>query len=225
MAQPVAVLVDGDNISGKNAAAILGIAMQHGDPAVVRVYTDAQRASEWHGAIGYRLLHAGSGKNATDILLAIDAMEFVYARTVKSFIIATSDGDFTHLAVRLRELGAKVTGVGEAKAPRAFRASCTSFVELGAQPTARLVPKAQTGVSDLDIRIRAMIATHSKKGIGMRITELASKMHVEHGIRIRTLPEKTWRAYLAARPALFDLDPRGPEAMVRFRPTGFAAVA
>ena len=73
MTQPVAVLVDGDNISGKNAAAILGIAMKHGDPVVVRAYLDAQRASDWHGAIGYRLVHAGSGKNASDILLAIDA--------------------------------------------------------------------------------------------------------------------------------------------------------
>jgi hypothetical protein len=50
-------------------------------------------------------------------------------------------------------------------------------------------------------------------------------MHVQHGIRISTFPEKTWRSYLQARPALFDLDPRGPEAMVRFRPEGFAQVA
>ena len=44
MTQPVAVLVDGDNISGKNGAAILGIAKEHGDPIVVRAYLDAQRA-------------------------------------------------------------------------------------------------------------------------------------------------------------------------------------
>lgn len=225
MAQPVAVLVDGDNIGGKNAATILGIASKHGNPAVVRAYLDAQRASDWHGAIGYRLLHAGSGKNATDILLAIDAVELSYARGIKSFIIATSDGDFTHLSVRLRELGAIVIGVGEAKAPRAFRASCTSFVELGAQPTVKLVPKTQTGVTELDQKIRAMIAMHSKKGAGMRIVELAPKMHVQHGIKISTLPEKNWRNYLKARPALFDLDARGPEAMVRFRPEGFADVA
>lgn len=225
MAQPVAVLVDGDNISGKNAGAILGIAMKHGDAMVVRVYLDAQRASEWHDAIGYRLLHAGTGKNATDILLAIDAVELVYTRTVKSFIIATSDGDFTHLAVRLRELGASVVGVGEAKAPRAFRASCTSFVELGAEPTVKLVPRAPTGVSDLDIKIRNMIATHSKKGMGIRIAELAPKMYVQHGIKISALPEKSWRNYLAARPNLFDLDARGPSAMVRYRPAGFTKAA
>jgi uncharacterized LabA/DUF88 family protein len=225
MTQPVAVLVDGDNISGKNAAAILGIAKEHGDPIVVRAYLDAQRASDWHGAIGYRLVHAGSGKNASDILLAIDAMDLVHAKTAMRFIIASSDGDFTHLAVRLRELGAKAIGVGEAKAPHMFRASCSSFVELGAKPTVKLVPKVSTGVADLDLKIRAMIADHSKKGAGMRIAALAPKMHVAHGIKISTLPEKSWRNYLTARPDLYDVDPRGPEAMVRFRPEGFASAA
>jgi hypothetical protein len=73
--QHVSVLVDGDNISGKHAAQIRSIAIERGDPSVLRVYTDAQRPSVWHGAIGYRMLHAGTGKNAADILLALGAME------------------------------------------------------------------------------------------------------------------------------------------------------
>jgi uncharacterized protein (TIGR00288 family) len=222
MTQPVAVLVDGDNISGKNAAAILGIAKEHGDPIVVRAYLDAQRASDWHGAIGYRLLHAGSGKNASDILLAIDAMDLVHAKTAMRFIIATSDADFTHLAVRLRELGAKVVGVGETKAPHMFRASCSTFVELDTNPSVKLVAKVPTSVTELDLKIRAMIAQHSEKGAGIRIAALAPKMHLTHGLKISTLPEKNWRNYLTARSALYNVDPRGPEAMVRFRPEGFA---
>lgn len=54
MAQSLAVLVDGDNVSGKHAEEILSVAVKHGEPAVVRVYADAQRSSEWHGAIGHR---------------------------------------------------------------------------------------------------------------------------------------------------------------------------
>ena len=225
MAQPVAVLVDGDNISGKHAAAILAVAAEYGDPSVVRAYLDAKLASDWHVSIGYRLVHAGSGKNAADILLALDAMELVLSREVRCFIIATSDGDFTHLALRLREHGAKVIGIGEAKAPQSFRATCTDFVEVGKQKALKLVPREPAGVTELDHNIRAMIAAHSKKGAGMRIADLAPKMHVQHGIRISTFPDKTWRAYLLARPALFELDPRGPEAMVRFRPEGFSHVA
>lgn len=53
MAQPVSVLVDGDNISGKHVEKILSIAAQHGEPTLVRVYADAQRPSDWHSAIGY----------------------------------------------------------------------------------------------------------------------------------------------------------------------------
>ena len=44
-----------------------------------------------------------------------------------------------------------------------------------------------------------------------------------HGVKISELPEKRWRSYLAVRPALYDLDPKGPEALVRFRPEGFAS--
>lgn len=225
MAQFVTVLVDGDNISGKHARQILSLAVQQGDPAVVRVYLDAQRPSVWHDAIGYRMLHAGTGKNAADILLALDAMELVLSKGMRIFIIASSDGDFTHLATRLREHGAKVIGIGEAKAPSAFRASCNAFVEIGTAPPVRLMSKSSAICRTLDQQIRAMISAHSKKGAGMRIAELAPKMHTEHGVQISTYPERTWRAYLVARPALYDLDPRGPEAMVRFRHDGFAQAA
>lgn len=221
--QPVAVLVDGDNISGKHAERILSIASGYGDLKVVRVYVDAQRPSDWHGAIGYRMLHAGTGKNASDLLLALDAMELALSSDMRSFVIASSDGDFAHVAFRLREYGARVVGIGENKAPRAFRACCTDFVELEARQAVSLVPKPQSGVTEMDLMIRAMIAEHSKLGAGMRIAELSPKMHSRHDVRISSYPERSWRAYLAARPTLYDLDPRGPEAKVRFRPEGFAA--
>jgi hypothetical protein len=225
MAQSVSVLVDGDNISGKHAEQILSVAAKHGEPAVVRVYADAQRPSDWHGALGYRILHAGTGKNASDILLALDAMELLLSKHTRCFVIASSDGDFTHLATRLREHGAKVIGIGEAKAPSAFRASCSEFVEIGKARPVRLVPKPAAIATALDLQIRAMIATHSKNGAGMRIAELAPKLHAQHGIRSSTYPERSGRAYLVARPSLYDLDPRGPEAMVRFRPEGFSKAA
>ena len=117
MGQSVSVLVDGDNISGKHARQILSVAAQHGELQVVRVYSDAQRNSDWHDAAGYRMQHAGTGKNAADLLLALDAMELLLSRDMRCFVIASSDGDFTHLATRLREHGATVVGIGEAKAP------------------------------------------------------------------------------------------------------------
>ncbi|MCV2865605.1 NYN domain-containing protein [Albidovulum sediminicola] len=125
--------------------------------------------SDWHGAAGFRLIHAGTGKNAADLLLCIDAMELAMGQSFSDVVIASSDGDFAHLAVQLRERGLRVIGVGEAKAPPLFRAACTRFEVVSGKA-----------------------------------------------------PERTWRAYLAARPSLYELDPRGPEAKVRFLPAGFA---
>ncbi|MBL3575536.1 NYN domain-containing protein [Rhodovulum sulfidophilum] len=224
MMSRLAVLVDGDNISGCHAERILSIASRQGSPTVVRVYTNARRTSEWHDACGFRMIHAGTGKNASDVLLVIDAMELALSGGIDQFVIASSDGDFTHLAYRLREHGAMVTGVGEGKAPSGFRGACSDFVLIDPGPSIRLVRSAPP-VADLDLKIRAIIAAASTKGAGMRLAALGASMHSKHGIRIGALPEQTWRAYLAARPHLYDLGPRGPDCMVRFKPEGFPAAA
>tara|TARA_R100000988_G_C3877213_1_gene106616 strand:- start:272 stop:427 length:156 start_codon:yes stop_codon:yes gene_type:complete len=49
-------------------------------------------------------------------------------------------------------------------------------------------------------------------------------MHKLHGVMISKSPEKSWRAYLAKRPALYSLDPKGPKAKVRYRPDAFKTV-
>jgi hypothetical protein len=217
MAQPVAVLVDGDNISGRHAAAILALAGTHGEATITRVYLDAQRAGEWASVVGYRLIHAGTGKNAADILLALDAMELALTKGVRQFVIASSDGDFTHIAQRLRESGAKVIGVGEAKAPTAFRASTTRFVELEVKPVVKLVVKPEIALSALEAKLRDVILSNDEAGKGVRLTTLCAEMLKQHGIKTAQLTETNWRAYLAARPAIFDIDPSGSEARVRFR--------
>lgn len=236
----VAIFVDGENLSASCAEAILSIGAQVGVPDVVRVYMNAACNSDWHGAAGFRLIHAGTGKNAADLLLSIDAMELALTQAFSGVVIASSDGDFTHLAVRLRERGLRVVGVGEDKAPRAFRGACTRFEVVTARSPAKEVPPPvapasppapdpapaptgkKSGVSVLDLNIREMIRQHSTKAQGMRITDLNPAMSRAHGTRISEQPERTWRAYLAARPALYDLDAKGPEARVRFRPAGFA---
>lgn len=164
------------------------------------------------------MIHAGAGKNAADLLLAIDAIELSLGGRADAFVIVSSDGDFSHLAQRLREYGAAVTGVGEGKAPETFRRSCGDFVELGAA-----VADAEANVTDLDRKIRAEISEKSKKGQGISIKSLGQIMNQRHKIRINTLPQGNWRGYLATRSHLYDLDPKGSEAMVRIKPEGFAA--
>ena len=214
----VAVLIDGDNLSGKHAARIMRVAAALGRPTVLRAYVDAQRPSDWHAVHGFRLMHAGTGKNASDLLLALDAVELALRDDIDQFVIASSDGDFSHLALRLREYGALVTGVGEAKTPQTFRAACADFVEIEAQHlTSVPKPPASEARGNLDKKIRALMTEQGCLSEGMRISALGPLMHARHGTRISTFPERTWRAYLTARPELYFLDPRGPEARVRLR--------
>ncbi|SFN71462.1 Uncharacterized conserved protein, LabA/DUF88 family [Roseovarius lutimaris] len=238
----VAVLVDGDNINAMHAEQVRCAGRRLGRVDVTRVYAAANIKSDWLTTPGYRVMHAGSGKNAADILLCIDAMELALTSGIENFVIATSDGDFSHVAQRLRERGLHVHGMGEAKSPQSFRLACTTFTVLKtarcsvatpvakpptpvAKPPAPVAKSSQPDVSELDRNIKAMIACHSVKGGGMRLQDLALKMCQAHGTRISTLSEKNWRAYLAKRPNLYVLDPRGPNATVRLHSKAFASAS
>lgn len=228
----IALLVDGDNVPALHAATILATARSLGQVDILRCYLNAQKSSSWLTQPEFRPIHAGCGKNASDLLLAIDAMELALGGRVGGFVIASSDSDFNHLAHRLREKGLLVHGLGEQKTPPAFRAACSGFTQLGqaaAQPALAVATSGPEPVSkapvNLEMAIRHVIAAHSKQGKGMKLTELAPKMHQTHGIRISAQQEKTWRAYFLARPHLFDIDPRGADCHVRYRPEGFAGLA
>lgn len=232
MTSRIALLVDGDNISAANLSRIRQIAEKLGRADIARVYGNALTAPGWLAADGFRFIHSGTGKNATDLLLTIDAMELALTAGIEGFVLVTSDGDFTHLANRLREHGLCVTGIGEAKAPSAFRAACTTFHQIDPE-AARSAPKialvvnaaakatppkpAPKTTDELCRNIQKILAENGPAAQGMMIARLASAIHARHQVRISTLPEKTWRAYLLARPELFDLDPKGPDAKVRLR--------
>ena len=67
------------------------------------------------------------GKNATDSALIIDAMDLLYSGNVDVFCLVSSDSDFTRLAMRLRESGETVYGIGGKKTPVAFQNACDRF--------------------------------------------------------------------------------------------------
>lgn len=236
MTARVAVFVDGENVSADHAPRIRAVANALGTPEMVRVYGNASILPKWDGMPGFRFIHSGTGKNATDILLTVQAMEAALSGAFAALVIASSDRDFTHLVTRIRELGVEVVGVGEAKAAQQFRVACTRFEVLAAAKIksvpgpvrpAPIVPLQlpEPCVSDLDRKIRDFIAIHSTNGQGVPIHQLGPTMHSLHKVRISSYPERTWRAYLSRRPALYALDPKGPDARVRFRAAGFATGA
>jgi hypothetical protein len=56
-----------------------------------------------------------------------DALEAMFDGRANTFCIVTSDSDFAYLCRKLRERGAKVWVIGEAKTPAALRNACDTF--------------------------------------------------------------------------------------------------
>ena len=211
MSKHVALLIDGDNISATHAAALFEVAATLGTRVVSRVYGNSSGIAGWHAVTGLRLMHSGTGKNASDILLTLDAMQFALTRDIDTFLIASSDGDYGHLMLRLRELGKTAIGVGRPKTPDSYRSTCSRFIALEDEPQQ---PDAKQPTS-LDAQILAAIAFDGDPKNGMRLSLLGQHMYQKHGVGVDDIPDATWRDYLSSRPHLYDLDPRGPNARVR----------
>jgi len=230
----VSVFVDGENISAGHAPGILAAARALGVVDLVRVYGDAGLLKVWEDVPEFRLIHSGTGKNAADLLLCVDAMERALSGTCDVVVIASSDGDFRHLAERLRERGVTVVGMGQEPAGMRFKASCSRFVVLraeartaGLKGVSEIADSAQVSepapcppagqVANLTKKIIGVIAQNGCPDTGLEVATLNHLMHRQHRVAIGSYPEKTWRGYLQARPRHFDLDPKGPYARVRLR--------
>ena len=86
------------------------------------------------------------GKNASDVALAIDAMELLFTQPIGAFAIVSSDSDFTPLVVRILNNKKKVYGFGERKAPSPFVSACSEFFYLeAAKETAKVIANAEVG--------------------------------------------------------------------------------
>jgi uncharacterized LabA/DUF88 family protein len=132
----LAVLIDADNVPYSNIKGMLEEIAKYGTPTTKRIYADWTKpnANGWKSVL---LEHAITpiqqysytvGKNSSDSALIIDAMDLLYSDKVDGFCIVSSDSDFTRLAIRLRESGMKVIGIGEKKTPSAFIVACDRFI-------------------------------------------------------------------------------------------------
>ena len=70
------------------------------------------------------------GKNASDIDMAISAMDILYSNHVNAFCIMSNDSDFTGLAKRLKESNVFVIGAGLSNACPSFINVCDRFFML-----------------------------------------------------------------------------------------------
>ena len=135
----LAILIDAENASPRNAEGVFEAAGKLGNAIVRRIYGDFSngRLASWSAAIrSYSIVPChqpapASGKKAADIALAVAAMDLLYRERLDGIALISSDSDFTRLAQRLREGGLAVYGFGESKTPGAFRAACHRFEIVG----------------------------------------------------------------------------------------------
>lgn len=102
---------------------------KYGIASVKRVYGDwsSETLKNWrevllpHAITPVQQFAYTKGKDATDMILIIDAMDLLYAGALDGFCIVSSDSDFTPLASRIRENGLSVYGFGKRKHQKHLR--------------------------------------------------------------------------------------------------------
>ena len=132
----LAVLIDADNAPRSALGDVMAEIAVYGTPTIKRIYGDwtTPNLASWkpllleNAITPVQQYSYTTGKNSTDSAMIIDAMDILYGGQVDGFVLVSSDSDFTRLAIRLREAGKKVYGMGERKTPNPFIVACDKFV-------------------------------------------------------------------------------------------------
>ncbi len=134
----IALLIDADNTQIGKLEGVIQEISKRGRIVVKRAYANWQKQSlkNWEPELKRLAIKAEqqfdyvTGKNATDIALVIDAMKLLHKGLYDCFAIASSDSDYTPLAITLHESGVYVMGIGVKSTPEPFINSCDEFVLL-----------------------------------------------------------------------------------------------
>lgn len=182
-----AVLIDADNVAAKYTKYILDEVSNYGVVTYKRVYGDWTRPNlaGWknmaldNAITPIQQYSYTTGKNATDSAMIIDAMDILYSNNVDGFCIVSSDSDFTRLAIRLRESGIHVIGMGERKTPKPFSTACNAFkyLEILAEEEVQgAVETEKVELKTLESAIIRIIAENANLQEEINIGELGSRL-------------------------------------------------
>ena len=209
MSTPATVMlfIDADNVSTSVIdQAMTRVLAEHGAIHVRRAHCTAETAFK-HQQFFKRhsirpIVNLSTGKNATDIALAVDAIELVAAQPPAVVVIVSSDSDFAPLVIRLREKGCRVLGIGQlGKTGEDSRGVYDGFVDLE-HLKARAAPKA-AGQSQAPATATRTRARTEPAAVRARAPAVAARPAATPPIRA---PAPTLRAppepALAAPPAL-----------------------
>jgi len=132
----IALFIDCDNISHRAIEGIISELSNYGVVNIRQAYGNWTKSNlkNWEDKLlefaikPIQQFDYSKNKNATDILMTIDAMDMLHTKNIDAFAFATSDSDFTPVVMRVQQEGIKVFGFGEKKTPAAFMAACSQFI-------------------------------------------------------------------------------------------------
>jgi uncharacterized LabA/DUF88 family protein len=138
MNKKYAVFIDGDNISSDYFDAIMSeIVKENDDVLIKRVYGDwtTPQMNSWKDKIVNSPIRVfqqfRNGPNATDNTIIMDAIELAIQNAeIDAFCIVSTDHGYYSLALRLRENGKYVLGIGKENSKEIWQNSCNQFIKI-----------------------------------------------------------------------------------------------
>jgi len=132
----IALFIDCDNISYKAIEGIINELSKYGVVNIRQAYGNwtKDNLKNWEDKLlefaikPIQQFDYTRNKNATDILMTIEAIDLLHTKDIDAFAFATSDSDFTPVVMRVQAEGIKVFGFGEKKTPKPFMAACSQFI-------------------------------------------------------------------------------------------------
>ena len=134
MEKKYAVLIDGDNIQPSFLEAIISEVSKEGDVLIKRLYGDWTTPNMngwkvWLEKVPIRPVQQfRNGPNATDNTIIMDAIELANTNQgINAVCIVSTDSDYYSLALKLREYGLYVLGIGRSNAKPLWVNACNEF--------------------------------------------------------------------------------------------------
>ncbi len=227
----VAVLIDYENVGLSPIEPLLDQVSDIGRIIVKRAYSDWSKARKDQGQaleLGIEAVHhfqqPKSGKNSSDISLAIDAVDLLFTSPVDTFVIASADTDFVPLVRKLRAAGKLVIGAGRrAVVSETLVRSCDRYIYLedigGPQPTVRGTSTSTPSNAE-SLVLRALAASMDVQGevVGSKLYETMRR--IEPGFDYKSQGVRTFAQFLEKNEDIEILRSRNRgDVTVRLRPT------
>ncbi len=180
----IILLIDADNTQENKMESVIKEISAYGRIVVKRAYGNWSKdiLKNWENdfrKLAIKPVHQidyTKGKNATDMALTIDAMDFLYNSDFDIYTIVSSDSDFTPLAIKIREVGKFVIGVGRETTSEAFIKSCDLFLYLE-KLFSDSESESETEKTD-EIKPRRKVLKFSRKEIELnKLLKIASKTY------------------------------------------------